>query len=89
MAKGDDAVGLNVVPCLGRAFGPMDDEAFDPRVLSQAEMHADIIGAEVAGVCMHTAQKLSTALMELDFRAESKTIAFGGFKADQEPMIAV
>src|SRR4051812_18284997 len=48
LAESGQAVRLKGIPGFGRAVGPPDEQAFDVRVVSQAEMHANITGAEVA-----------------------------------------
>src|SRR2546426_5193299 len=47
LAECDDPVRLDVLPVFFRPVGPMHQDALDLRSLAEAEMHADVVRAEV------------------------------------------
>jgi hypothetical protein len=55
MTERDDAVGFDPFKTLLRTVVPVDQHGVDLRLIAQSKMHADIMGAEIAGICMDAA----------------------------------
>jgi hypothetical protein len=55
MTQRDYAVGFDPFKTFSRTVGPVDQHGPNVRLIAQSKMRADIIGAEIAGICMDAA----------------------------------
>ncbi len=88
-AQSDNGVRRDVVPALRKAIRPMNDNDIDLGIVSQSKMHANVGGTQVARIGMHTTQKLSRLLTDLDARPDSIHVPLGLFQTNLHPVITV